>query len=70
MQRYLIGDSDEARQRMREEILSTSVADIRNFADALAQVAAHGRVVVLGSEPAIAAANAERHGFLSVSRVM
>jgi len=70
MQRYLIGDSDEARQLMREEILSTSAADIRNFADAVAQVAAHGRVVVLGSEQAIAAANAERQGFLSVSRVM
>jgi presequence protease len=70
MQRYLIGDSDEARQRVREEILSTTTGDIRNFADALAQVAAHGRVVVLGSEQAIEAANAERQGFLSVSRVM
>jgi Zn-dependent M16 (insulinase) family peptidase len=70
MQRHLIGDSDETRQRVREEILSTSAADIRNFADALAQVAAHGRVVVLGSEQAIEAANAERQGFLSVSKVM
>jgi Zn-dependent M16 (insulinase) family peptidase len=70
MQRHLIGDSDETRQRMREEILSTTAADVRNFADALAQVAAHGRVVVLGSEQAIAAANTERQGFLSVSKVM
>jgi presequence protease len=70
MQRYLIGDTDEARQRMREEILATTAADFKNFADAVAQVAAKGRVVVLGSEQAIAAANAERHGFLSVSRIM
>jgi len=70
MQHYLVGDTDEARQRMREEILSTTTADIRNFADALAHVAAHGRVVVLGSEQTIAAANAERPGLLSVSRVM
>jgi Zn-dependent M16 (insulinase) family peptidase len=70
MQRYLIGDSDEVRQRMREEILSTTAGDIMNFADALTEVAAHGRVVVLGSEQAIEAANAERQGFLSVSRVM
>jgi Zn-dependent M16 (insulinase) family peptidase len=70
MQRYLIGDSDEARQSMREEILSTTAADIRSFADALSQVATHGRVVVLGSEQAIAAANKERQGFLSVSKVM
>jgi Zn-dependent M16 (insulinase) family peptidase len=70
MQRYLIGDTDAARQRMREEILSTTAADIRNFGDAMAQVAAKGRVVVLGSEQAIEAANAERPGLLSVSRVM
>jgi hypothetical protein len=70
MQRYLIGDTDEARQRMREEILLTTAADIRNFADAMADVAAHGRVVVLGSEQAIDAANAERPSLLSVSRVI
>ena len=70
MQRYLIGDTDESRQRMREEILSTTAADIRNFGDAMAQVAAKGRVVVLGSEQAIEAANAERPGLLRVSRVL
>jgi presequence protease len=70
MQRYLIGDTDEARQRMRDEILATTAADIRNFADAMAGVAAHGRVVVLGSAQAIEAANTERPGLLSVSRVM
>ncbi len=70
MQRYLIGDTDVARQRMREEILSTTAADIRNFGDAMAQVAAKGRVVVLGSDQAIEAANAERPGLLTVSRVM
>jgi presequence protease len=55
---------------MREEILSTTAADIKSFAAAMAQVADHGRVVVLGSEQAIAGANAERPGLLSVSRVM
>ncbi len=70
MQRYLTGDTDEARQRMREEVLSTTVADLRGFADAMADVAAHGRIVVLGSEQAIGAANAERGGLLSTARVM
>jgi Zn-dependent M16 (insulinase) family peptidase len=70
MQRHLIGDTDAMRQRMREEMLSTTAADIRNFGDAMAQVAAKGRVVVLGSEQAIEGANAERPGLLSVSRVM
>jgi Zn-dependent M16 (insulinase) family peptidase len=71
MQHYLIGDTGEARQRLREEILSTTAADIRRFADAMAAVAARGRVVVLGSEQAIEAANAERPGLLAaVSRLM
>jgi presequence protease len=70
MQRYLIGDTDAARQQMREEVLSTTAADIRDFGDAMAQVAAKGRIVVLGSEQAIEAANVERPGLLNVSRVM
>src|SRR5262249_24455470 len=68
--RYLIRAPDAARQRMREEILSTTMADIRAFGDAIAQLAAKGRIVVLGSEQAIEAANAERPGLLSVARVM
>jgi Zn-dependent M16 (insulinase) family peptidase len=66
----IIGNTDEAPQRMREEILSTTAADILNFGDAIADVAAHGRVVVLGSEQEIDAANAERPGLLSVCRVI
>jgi presequence protease len=67
MQHYLIGDTDAARQRMREEILSTTAADIRRFGDAMTAVAARGRVVVLGSEQAIGAANAERPGLLATT---
>ena len=70
MQHYLVGDTDAARQRMREEILATTAADIRNFGDAIGDVAAHGRVVVLGSEQAIDAANVARPGLLSASRVI
>jgi presequence protease len=70
MQRYLLGDTEAARQQLREEILSTTAADLRNFAGAMTEVAAHGRVVVLGSEQAIEGANKERPGLLDVSRVM
>jgi Zn-dependent M16 (insulinase) family peptidase len=70
MQRHLIGDTEESRQRIREEVLSTTIADLRSFADAMATVAADGRVVVLGSEQAIEAANAERPGLLTVSRIL
>ena len=47
-------------QTRREDILAAGAADFRRFADALDGVAAHGRVVMLGSEQAIAAATAER----------
>jgi Zn-dependent M16 (insulinase) family peptidase len=70
LQRHLIGETDTARQKMREELLATSQKDLRALADALSEVATNGRVVVLGSEPAIAAANAERQGFLRVSKVL
>ncbi len=70
MQRQLIGDTDAARQKMREEILSTTAADIRRFGDAMAEVAAKGRIAVIGSEQAIEGANKERPGLLTVSRVL
>ena len=37
MQRYLAGETDDIRQRRRDEILGASVADFRAFADALAE---------------------------------
>lgn len=66
----LMGETDELRQRTREEILGAGRGDFRAFAEALEQVAAQGRVVVLGSEQAIAGANARRPGLLEVTKVM
>jgi Zn-dependent M16 (insulinase) family peptidase len=70
MQRHLTGETDEIRQRRRDEILGANVADFRAFADALAELTAYGQVVVLGSEQAIRAADARRPGFLHVSKVV
>jgi Zn-dependent M16 (insulinase) family peptidase len=68
---YLKGLTDEDRQRIREEVLETGSADIRALADAFASVAENGRVVVMGFEEAIAAANAERGGdWLTISKVL
>jgi hypothetical protein len=66
----LMGDTDEARQARREQILGASNADFTALADALDQVARYGRVVVLGSEAAIKAANDERGPFLEVTKVL
>jgi presequence protease len=70
MQHYLAGETDEIRQLRRDEILGARVAHFRAFADALADLTGHGRVVVLGSEQAIRAVDALRPGLLHVSRVM
>ncbi len=71
LQRRLAGDSEELRQRRRDEVLTADVAGVRRFADALDAVAAEGRVAVLGSAEAIAAADAEKGGgWFTVSKVM
>jgi Zn-dependent M16 (insulinase) family peptidase len=70
MQRYLVGDTDESRQRLRDQVLSTSLADFRAFGEVLDRVVEAGRVVVLGSKDAIDSANASRTGWLDVQKVL
>jgi hypothetical protein len=65
-ERYLAGESDESLQRRRDEILGTTAADFRVFGDVLDQLRDHGEVAILGNEPAINAAAAERPGWLKV----
>ena len=69
MVRYLGGDTDELRQRLRDEVLNTTADDFQTFADALDQVREYGRVVVLGGS-AVTAAAAERPGWLEVIKVL
>jgi presequence protease len=66
----LMGDTEEARQQRREEILGASQQDFAALADALDQLAPRGDVVVLGSESAIKAANDERGKFLEMTKVL
>lgn len=70
MLRYLIGETDKRRQQYRDEVLSTSTADFKAFADVLARLNDRGRVVVLGSQEAIAVANAELEPRLEVTPVL
>ena len=68
--RYLLGETDESRQQRRDEVLGTTAADFRRFADVLDAVQREGRVVVLGAAEALAKANVERNDFLSIQRVL
>ena len=58
MARYLAGDTDELRQQRRDEVLSTTLEDFHAYGEVLEQLGGAGRVVVVGSEEAITAANA------------
>jgi Zn-dependent M16 (insulinase) family peptidase len=68
--RYLLGETDESRQKTRDEVLGTTAADFRAFADVLDAVRREGSVVVLGAADALAKANAARGDFLKIQRVL
>jgi hypothetical protein len=70
LQRYLIGNTDELRQQMRDEILSTTVDHFRAFAGVLQEVKKNGIVKVLGYEQAIADVLASSPGWLEVLKVL
>lgn len=70
MMRRLTGVTDEDRQRLRDEVLGTTAAHFRQFGEVLAEVSRAGRVVVMGSKDAIEAANAQRGGFLHITKVL
>lgn len=68
--RYLTGDSDERRQRQRDQLLAATVDDFHRLGDALARLNSVGRVVVLGAPEAIQAADQAGNGWLKVTHVL
>lgn len=56
MARYLAGDSDEERQKIREELLSSQSSHFRAFSEFLEALRDEGKVVVMGSREALAEA--------------
>jgi hypothetical protein len=70
LQRYLVGDTDEYRQHLRDQLLSTTKADFHAFGQILKNLKDRGRVVVLASQEAIAAANAEGQIRLDLQKVL
>lgn len=68
--RYLTGDSEEERQRMRDEVLATTADDFRSFADVLQSVKEQGLVKVLGSQSAIEESLMENKDWLTVLKLL
>ena len=69
MVRWLVGETDESRQQMRDEILGATTADFRKFGEALQELNQQARVVVMGSADALHAAG-ETGRALKVTKVM
>ncbi|SPF45205.1 hypothetical protein SBDP1_530005 [Syntrophobacter sp. SbD1] len=70
MLRHLTGDTEENRQKMRDEVLGTTVKDFRDFADVLEKVNRGGIVKVLGSEASIESALAQRPRWLETFKLL
>lgn len=68
--RYLLGVTDEERQRRREEILSTRLDDFKKFGDVMEAVKDKGVVVAVASPDDVEAANKERPNFLEAKRAL
>ncbi len=67
--RYLVGYTDEQRQQYRDEVLATSPEDFQKFGEMLTKVAEVGRVAVVGSPDAIAAADQELGNVMTVTKL-
>jgi Zn-dependent M16 (insulinase) family peptidase len=70
LMRYLLKVEDSERQERREQILGTTVADFKAFADSLEAVKTSGQIVAVASADAVAKANAKRPGLLTVRNIL
>ncbi|KAL3040277.1 hypothetical protein AAZX31_01G229700 [Glycine max] len=70
MLRYLLGITEEERQRRREEILSTSLKDFKIFMDAMEAVKDKGVVVAVASPEDVDTANKDRPDFFQVKKAL
>ncbi|KAL6963987.1 Homeobox protein PKNOX1, variant 2 [Sarracenia purpurea var. burkii] len=68
--RYLLGVTEEERQKRREEILSTSVSDFKEFGDAIEAVKDKGVVVAVASPDDVDTAHKERPNFFEMKKVL
>ncbi len=70
MIQYLLNESDELRQQIRDEVLSTTAQNFKAFAEVLLQIGEQGRVVVMGSPDAINQANTMHNNWLETLKVL
>jgi hypothetical protein len=67
---YLTEQTHEKQQQMRDELLGTTPQDFKRFGEILNRMESISHVVVVGSAADVEQANAERGGFLTVTKVL
>jgi len=68
--RHLSGETEEDRQRMREEVLDTTETDFKRFGEVLEGLRDHGHITVLGSETAIREASKQEGLSFKIVKVL
>lgn len=68
--RYLLGIDDEERQRIRDEILSTTPTEFQKFGEVLEAAKENSAVVILGSAEAVQNSQLNQSGQLEVKKVL
>jgi hypothetical protein len=70
MVRHLAGETDEVRQRMREEVLGTKASDFNAYGEVIEEALKKGPTKILGSESSIMDASAGRPGWLRTFKIL
>jgi len=71
LMRYLVGQTELERQKLRDELFATTAIDFRNFADIMEAVRDRGQIVVMGAEESLSEANRARGGdWLALTNVL
>jgi Zn-dependent M16 (insulinase) family peptidase len=70
MARWLSKETEADRQQVRDEILGTTAADFKAFAEVWGQAGSQGLVKVLGSQSSIKKTLEDRPGWLKVLQVL
>jgi hypothetical protein len=70
MLRHLLDISDQERQNIRDQLLSTSTKNFIEFAEVLEKLNQESNIVILGSGNSIQNANKENGEFLKISQIL
>jgi presequence protease len=69
--RYLAGQTEPERQKLRDELFATTAVDFRNFADVMDAVRDGGQIVVMGAQETLADVNRARGGdWLALTHIL